>query len=214
MITAMPLPFAADALVPHLSAESFNYHHGKHFQAYIKTTNDLIAATPAATHDLETIVSDAANAALFNAAGQVWNHGFFWASLSPPTPARPTGELAAAIDTAFGSFDAMAKAFVAAGTAEFGSGWVWLFSGTDGKLAIAATHDAMPIWAEQPATPLLVCDLWEHAYYLDWRNDRGAFLHAFITSLANWRLAQDQYAIAASDAAGWRYPVEPVPVTA
>ncbi len=207
MITIMPLPFAGDALAPHISAETFEYHHGKHFQAYINTTNDLIDATPDKAHDLETIVSNAGNAALFNAAGQVWNHGFFWASLSPPSDARPSGELAAAIDRDFGSFDAMAQEFVTAGTKEFGSGWAWLIAGTDGKLAITTTHDAMPAWVEQPVTPLLVCDVWEHAYYIDWRNDRGAFLRAFITTLANWPLAQDQYAVAASDAAGWRYPV-------
>ncbi|MFZ4381804.1 MAG: superoxide dismutase [Sandarakinorhabdus sp.] len=209
MIATMNLPFAADALAPHVSAETFEYHHGKHFAAYVEKTNELIAGTDDAEADLETIIDnadEADNVALFDAAGQAWNHGFFWASLAPPSDARPSGGLAAAISRDFGDFDAMAAAFVETGMAEFGSGWVWLVSDADGALSICSSHDALPVWIEQPVMPLLVCDVWEHAYYIDWRNDRGAFLQAFVTSLANWRLAEAQFSAAIADDAGWEYP--------
>jgi len=215
MITLMPLPFAADALAPHISAETFAYHHGKHFAAYVTKTNELIAGTDDADADLETIVDnadEADNVALFDAAGQAWNHGFFWASLAAPpsdmpSDARPGGGLAEAMARDFGGFDAMAAQFVKTGTAEFGSGWVWLVSDADGALSICSTHDALPVWVEQPVMPLLVCDVWEHAYYIDWRNDRGAFLKAFMGDLANWRHAEAQFAAAIADDAGWQYPV-------
>ncbi len=214
MIPAMTLNFAADALAPHVSAETFAYHHGKHFAAYIKAANGLIAGTPAANLDLEAIVRNAqqaGNTALFNAAGQVWNHGFFWASLSPPGTDPPAGALTAAIDRDLGGFAAMATAFIAVGAGQFGSGWVWLVSGSDGRLAIIATADAVPAWIEHEVTPLLVCDVWEHAYYIDWRNDRGGFLKAFIHSLANWPLAQDQYGAATHATKSWQYPAERMP---
>lgn len=209
MISLMPLPFAADALSPHISAETFAYHHGKHFAAYVNKTNELTADADDPDADLESIVDaadEADNIALFNAAGQAWNHGFFWASLAPPSDARPAGELAAAIDRDFGSFDAMAEAFVKTGVAEFGSGWTWLVSDADGTLSIISTHDGIPVWIEHPVLPLLVCDVWEHAYYVDWRNDRGGFLKAFISQLANWSHAQSQYAAARADDIGWLYP--------
>jgi superoxide dismutase, Fe-Mn family len=217
MITAMPLNFAANALSPDISADTFAHHHGKHFAAYIKTANKLIAGTPAADLDLEAIVrmaERAGNTALFNAAGQVWNHGFFWASLSPPGTGRPAGALATAIERDFGSFDKLASQFIAAGTGQFGSGWVWLVAGGDGRLSVMSTPDAMPVWIEHMATPLLVCDVWEHAYYLDWHSDRGSFLKAFIAKLANWTLAQDQYAAAIGAQGEWCYPAERALVTA
>lgn len=209
MISLMPLPFAPDALSPHVSAETFAFHHGKHFAGYVNKTNELIADADDPDADLESIVDaadEADNIALFNAAGQAWNHGFFWASLAPPSAARPTGDLAAAIERDFGSFDAMAEQFVKTGVAEFGSGWTWLVSDADGGLSITSTHDGMPVWIEEPVLPLLVCDVWEHAYYVDWRNDRAGFLKAFIQQLANWELAQAQYAAALADEVGWLYP--------
>lgn len=209
MITLMPLPFAAGALAPHVSAETFDYHHGKHFAAYVAKANELIEGSDDADADLETIIDnadEADNIALFNAAGQAWNHGFFWASLAPPSDARPSGGLAKAIARDFGDFDAFAAAFVTAATAQFGSGWAWLVSDADGALSICTTDDALPVWIEQPVMPLLVCDVWEHAYYIDWRNDRGGFLKAWVHSLANWPLAQAQYAAALADETGWLYP--------
>lgn len=209
MISLMPLPFAADALAPHVSAETFQYHHGKHFAAYVTKTNEMIANTDDTDADLETIVDnadEADNIALFNAAGQAWNHGFFWASLAPPSDARPAGALAEAIVRDFGDFDAMAAEFVKVGTAQFGSGWAWLVSDADGGLSICSTDDALPVWIEQPVMPLLVCDVWEHAYYVDWRNDRGGFLKAFVGNMANWSLAEAQYAAALADEVGWLYP--------
>lgn len=209
MITTMPLPFPADGLEPDISGETFEHHHGRHFQAYIDKVNELIAGTAHAGRNLETIIRHAADAGetgLFNAAGQTWNHGFFWASLSPATDTRPGSALAAAITRDFGSFDAMAAQFITTGAGQFGSGWAWLVADADGRLALQATHDAMPAWIERAVTPLLVCDVWEHAYYIDWRNDRGGFLKTFINSRANWALADGQYAAATGGGTAWRYP--------
>lgn len=207
MIAMMPLPFASDALAPHVSAETFDYHHGKHFVAYVAKTNELIADTPLDGMDLEGVIAAAdAQPGLFNAAAQAWNHGFFWASLTPRAGARPGEALHRAIVRDFGSFDAMAAQFVAAGAGEFGSGWAWLVATADGRLQILSTHDAMPAWVETGHVPLLVCDVWEHAYYIDWRNDRGGFLAAFINGLANWAMADAQYHAACHGQTAWRYP--------
>lgn len=207
MIAMMPLPFASDTLEPHVSAETFDYHHGKHFAAYVAKTNELIADTPLDRMDLEGVIAAADDQpALFNAAAQVWNHGFFWASLAAAPGTQPGDALSQAITRDFGGFDAMAAQFIAAGTGQFGSGWAWLVADADGRLRILSTHDAMPAWVETGHLPLLVCDVWEHAYYIDWRNDRGAFLAEFINGMANWVLADAQYRAACHNAHGWRYP--------
>lgn len=207
MITMMPLPFAGDALAPQVSAETFEYHHGKHFAAYLAKTNELIAGTPLDGLDLESVIAAADDRpGLFNAAAQAWNHGFFWSSLTATPGARPGEALSQAIARDFGSFDTMAAQFVAAGAGQFGSSWAWLVADAEGRLHCMSTHDAMPAWVETSHAPLLVCDVWEHAYYIDWRNDRGAFLAAFINGLANWALADAQYKAACNGGTGWRYP--------
>mgnify|MGYP000168021894 FL=1 len=183
------LPFAKDALAPHMSADTFDYHHGKHHNAYVVKGNELLAEAGIDESDLVQLVHESAKigGALFNNVGQHYNHSFFWNSLSPNGGGAPTGEIAARIDADFGSFDEFKAQFVAGGVGQFGSGWVWLVE-RDGKLAIEKSANA-----ETPLTtgakPLLVCDVWEHAYYLDFQNRRPDFLASFIDNLVNWEFA-------------------------
>ena len=183
------LPFAKDALAPHMSADTFDYHHGKHHNAYVVKGNELLAEAGIDKSDLVQLVHESAKigGALFNNIGQHYNHSFFWNSLSPNGGGAPTGEIAARIDADFGSFDEFKAQFVAGGVGQFGSGWVWLVE-RDGKLAIEKSANA-----ETPLTtgakPLLVCDVWEHAYYLDFQNRRPDFLASFIDNLVNWEFA-------------------------
>lgn len=188
-IAQSPLKFARDALEPVMSKETFDYHYGKHHAAYVKTANDLTAGTKYEAMSLDELVRAAkadGQAKLFNNAAQAWNHDFFWASLTDAYKAPPKA-LAAAIDEAFGSFDKFKEAFVAKGVGHFGSGWVWLIA-EGGKLSLDDTHDADTPLAHGK-TAILVCDVWEHAYYLDARNDRKAYLESFIAKLANFEHA-------------------------
>lgn len=195
-ITQSELKFARDALEPVMSKETFDYHYGKHHAAYVKTANDLTAGTKYENLDLDALVRAAkadGQTKLFNNAAQAWNHDFFWASLTPRyTP--PGKALAAAIDAAFGSFDKFREAFVARGIGHFGSGWVWLIA-SDGKLSLEDSHDADTPLAHGK-TAILVCDVWEHAYYLDARNDRKGYLENFISRLANFEHAAALFAAA------------------
>ena len=183
------LPFAKDALAPHMSGDTFDYHHGKHHDAYVVKGNELLAEAGIDASDLVQLVHETAKigGALFNNVGQHYNHSFFWNSLSPEGGGAPTGEIAARIDADFGSLDEFKAQFVAGGVGQFGSGWVWLVE-RDGKLAIEKSANA-----ETPLTtgakPLLVCDVWEHAYYLDFQNRRPDFLASFIDNLVNWDFA-------------------------
>ena len=185
--TLPALPYASDALAPHLSAETLSFHHGKHHNAYVTNLNNLIAGTPYAELDLHAIIvkSKAEGAqGIFNNAAQHFNHSFYWESLSPTGGGVPTGKVAAAIDASFGSFDAFKEQFTKAAATHFGSGWAWLVKGADGKLAVTSTHDAdSPVAHGQ--IPLLTCDVWEHAYYIDYRNVRANYIAGF-WNLANW----------------------------
>ena len=205
MITPMPLPFARDAIVPQMSPETFEYHYDLHYMAYVNKTNHIAANQ---TGPLEDIIRKAQGSSdvLFQAPGQTWNHAFFWMSLAPEQGGSPSGPLADAIVRDFGSQDAFCEAFVKTGAGQFGSGWCWLIADANGALSLATTHDAMPVWIEHGATPLLVCDVWEHAYYIDWRNDRGGFLEAFIGERANWAFAERQYDAALTGKGQWSYP--------
>lgn len=187
-ISLMPLPYAADALAPAISAATLEVHHGKHHKGYVDKTNAAIAGGPQADASLEAIVAAArgTDPGLFNNAAQTWNHGFYWASLAP-AGGKPTGELARAIDSAFGSHGALVEQLATRGAGHFASGWVWLVS-TAGKLSIAETHDADTL-ADGAANPLLVIDLWEHAYYLDRQNLRPDYLKAVLDRLVNWDFA-------------------------
>ncbi len=180
------LPYAQDALEPYISKETLMYHHGKHHAAYVKNLNQLIQDTPFANASLDQIVLQS-EGGVFNNAAQVWNHTFYWHSLSPQGGDAPTGALADAIDHAFGSFGAFKQQFTEAGMKRFGSGWVWLVKTAAGELDIVTTGNAgNPL--TDGLTPLLTCDVWEHAYYIDTRNDRGQYLSNF-WQLVNWDFA-------------------------
>ncbi|MDR0711713.1 MAG: superoxide dismutase [Prevotellaceae bacterium] len=177
------LPYALDALAPKISKQTMELHYGKHLQAYVNNLNALIAGTPFENVDLETIVKHS-NGAIFNNAAQVWNHTLYFNQLSPAPQAKPSGKLAEAISKSFGSFDAFKEQFNKAAAGLFGSGWVWLVRNADGSLAITQEANAgNPLRSGQHA--LIGCDVWEHAYYLDYQNRRADHLNAFWEAL-NW----------------------------
>ena len=205
--TLPPLPYDYGALAPTLSAETMRTHHDKHHAAYVKKLNKLVAEGRARGSTLEAIVRadyPKAEPAVFNNSGQAWNHAFFWECMAP-TPTSPGAALSAAIDRDFGGATALGERFVKAGKGQFGSGWVWLVSRGD-KLEVATTHDAGTPITEDGVTPLLTCDVWEHAYYLDYKQDRGEFLRKWFGAVANWAFAGRQYAAARGEGEGWRYP--------
>lgn len=178
-----PLPYAREALEPHISAETIDYHYGKHHQTYVTNLNNQIKGSELEDAPLETIVRKA-QGGMFNNAAQVWNHNFYWQCLSPDGGGAPSGRLAEAIDKAFGSFEAFKEEFTKLSIGTFGSGWGWLVQRPDGSLGLVSTSNAAtPITGED--TPLLTCDVWEHAYYIDYRNARPKYLEAF-WSVVNW----------------------------
>ena len=181
--TLPDLPYPMDALEPHISRETLEYHYGKHHRTYVEKLNGLIEGTEFADSSLEDIIRGSSGG-VFNNSAQVWNHTFYWHCLSPNGGGRPSGDLAKAIDDAFGSFDDFQKEFSDKATTLFGSGWAWLVQKPDGKLAIVQTGNAeTPLTGED--TPLMTCDVWEHAYYIDYRNARPKYLEAF-WKLVNW----------------------------
>ncbi|HVJ39304.1 MAG TPA: Fe-Mn family superoxide dismutase [Stenotrophomonas sp.] len=182
-IELTPLPYDRAALAPHLSAETLDYHHGKHQRAYVERLNELIAGTEFADLALEEIVRRA-QGSLFNQAAQVWNHEFYWQCLRPRGGGEPGGTLGEKIIQAFGDASLLREEFNRRAMATFGSGWVWLVQRADGNLALLSTSNAStPLTGED--TPLLACDVWEHAYYIDYRNGRAQYLDAF-WKLVNW----------------------------
>ena len=186
------LPYAMDALKPHLSAETLEYHHGKHHATYVNNLNNLIKGTPNEGKSLEDIIKTAPSGGFFNNAAQHFNHSFYWKSLAAKAGGQPKGAVADAIKSGFGNFDEFKKKFTEAATTHFGSGWAWLVRKPDGSLAIEATHDAgTPLTSGNK--PLLTCDVWEHAYYIDYRNARPRYLEAF-WNLVNWEFASDNLA--------------------
>lgn len=207
MFTLPKLPYAYAALEPTLSADTLHTHHDKHHRAYVDKTNDLAGKAGLDGRPLEEVVREASrkgDKALFNNAAQAWNHAFFWDCMTAKsTP--PSGALKAAIDKAFGGLPAFKDAFAAEGVGHFGSGWVWLVTGSDG-LKVISTHDADDTLVKDGLFPLLVCDLWEHAYYLDYKNDRKAFLTAWLDKIANYGFAEKQFAAADGAGDGFRYP--------
>ncbi|KAA3627731.1 MAG: superoxide dismutase [Proteobacteria bacterium] len=185
--TLPPLPYEKNALEPHISAETLDFHHGKHHNTYVVNLNNLIKDTEFANATLEEIIRKAPAGGLFNNAAQVWNHTFYWNSLSPNGGGAPSGALATGIDKAFGSLDAFKEAFTKAAVTQFGSGWAWLVKNANGGLEIVQTGNAgNPMTNGQ--TPLLTCDVWEHAYYIDYRNARPKYVEAF-WNLVNWDFA-------------------------
>ena len=185
------LPYAKDALAPHISAETLDYHYGKHHNAYVVNLNNMVADTDMADMSLEEIVMNS-DGGIFNNAAQVWNHTFYWNCLSPNGGGAATGAIADAIESTFGSFAEFKQAYTDACITNFGSGWTWLVKNSEGKLAIVKTSNAgCPL--TDGVTPLLTCDVWEHAYYVDYRNARPAYVDAF-WNLVNWDFVNANYA--------------------
>jgi len=177
------LPYAKNALEPHISAETLEYHHDKHHAAYVNNLNNLIPGTEFEKMSLEDIVKNAPPGGIFNNAAQIWNHTFYFAGLSPDGGGEATGPVAKAIDTAFGSFAEFKEKFSKSAATNFGSGWTWLVKNKSGSLEIVNTHDADS--ALKTATPLLTIDVWEHAYYVDKRNARPAYIESW-WNVVNW----------------------------
>jgi Fe-Mn family superoxide dismutase len=206
---ALPeLPYGYDALAPFVSADTLRTHHDKHHKTYVDKANELAAKAGLTGRRLEEVVREAHKAGdkkLFNNAAQAWNHAFFWECMRPPGGAAPSGDLVRAINEAFDDLDALKDAFVEEGFGHFASGWVWIVTGSEG-LKVISTHDAEDTLVREGAFPLLVCDLWEHAYYLDYKNDRKAFLERWFDNVANWDFAAAQLAAADGKGDGFRYP--------
>lgn len=177
------LPYELNALEPHISKETLEYHYGKHHQTYVTNLNNLIKDGAFADMSLEEIIKQSSEG-VFNNAAQVWNHSFYWNCLSPKGGGQPTGKLANAINSTFGSFDKFKEEFTKKAITTFGSGWAWLVKNSDGTLALVSTSNAgTPMTSNQ--TALLTCDVWEHAYYIDYRNARPKYVEAF-WNLVNW----------------------------
>ena len=186
------LPYAKDALGPHVSANTLDFHYGKHHQTYMTNLEKALAGTADAGKSLEEVVRSSSGG-IFNNAAQVWNHAFYWHSMSGSSSA-PSSDLATAINRDFGSMDALKSALSEAGATQFGSGWAWLVSDPDGKLSVTKTGNAQTPITDSSAIALLTIDVWEHAYYLDYQNRRPAYLGAFLDNLANWAFASENYA--------------------
>ncbi len=187
-----PLPYAQDALEPHISAETLEYHYGKHHKTYVDKLNGLAEGSDLAGKSLEEIIKTS-EGGVFNNAAQIWNHTFYWHCLSPNGGGAASGAVAAAIDAAFGSFDAFKEEFNTAAANNFGSGWTWLVKKADGSVAIVSTSNAATPLTDDSVTPLLTVDVWEHAYYIDYRNSRPNYLAAF-WELVNWEFVNENFA--------------------
>jgi Fe-Mn family superoxide dismutase len=195
---ALPeLPYAKDALAPRISPEAFSFHHGKHHNAYVNNLNTLLNGHPLADLPVEQLLARVAEidasvrTKVFNNAAQHFNHSFYWKSLRPASASTPGGAFLAAVNKTFGSLDALKDAFTKESVGHFGSGWGWLVKEKDGSLKVVGTHDAgTPLTSGQ--VPLLTCDVWEHAYYIDYRNDRAAYLKNF-WEIANWEFAEKNF---------------------
>jgi Fe-Mn family superoxide dismutase len=210
MIKLPELAFVPEALEPAMSAATLRTHHDKHHAAYVKKTNGFLeergGATPSTLEAIVRLALKEKDQKLFNNAAQAWNHGFFWQSLSPEAQQGPRDGLSRAIEKKFGSLDDFAEQFATQGEGHFGSGWLWLIADAEGGVDLRTTHDAQTPIADGQLTPLLTCDLWEHAYYLDYKNERRKFIEAFYSKIANWRFAESQYQAARDGAQTWTYP--------
>ncbi|MCP5386876.1 MAG: superoxide dismutase [Novosphingobium sp.] len=205
--TLPPLPYGYQDLQPHLGEETLHVHHDRHHAKYVENLNHLLSGQSLAPTSLEDVIRSAArtgNAALFNNAAQAWNHSFFWESMTPRS-AGPEGRLAEAIVKTFGSPEKLRERFIAAGLGQFGSGWVWIVA-RNGVLEVLSTHDAQTPISDTTTIPLLTCDVWEHAYYIEHRQDRAAWLTDWWSKLANWRFAEKQFAAATGQGSLWSFP--------
>ena len=202
------LPYGYDALEPSVSQTTMRTHHDKHHKTYVDNTNKMLEEAGSKPASLEAVIrsadGDASKKKLFNNAAQAWNHAFFWECMTPAKH-EPSESLTAAIDRAFGSKEELKKKFVEEGAGHFASGWAWLVI-ERGELKVISTHDAATTVTMDAVTPLLVCDVWEHAYYLDYKNDRKSFLEKWFDTVANWAFASDQFAAALGEGEPYRYP--------
>jgi superoxide dismutase, Fe-Mn family len=186
-----PLPYEKNALAPHLSSETLEYHYAKHHQAYVTKLNELIVGTPFEKQGLDEIILSS-QGPVFNNAAQAWNHAFYWRCMKPGGGGQPTGDLAEALKRDFGSYEKFVEAFSTAASNEFGSGWTWLVLGKDKRLAVVNEPDAdLPMKHGQKG--LLTLDVWEHAYYIDYRNARPKYIEAFLKHLVNWGFASENF---------------------
>lgn len=190
--TLPELPYAMDALAPHISQETLEYHYGKHHKTYVDKLNGLVPGTEFEGKSLEEVVK-ASSGGVFNNAAQIWNHSFYWNCLSPNGGGAASGAIADAINSAFGSFEKFQEAFNTSAANNFGSGWTWLVKQADGSVAIVNTSNAATPLTDEGVTPLLTVDVWEHAYYIDYRNSRPNYLEAF-WKLVNWEFVNGNFA--------------------
>ena len=189
--TLPDLPYSKDALAPHISSDTLDFHHGKHHKTYVDKANAALEGSSYDGSDLEATIKkswDAGDMGMFNNAAQIWNHTFYWNSMSPNGGGKPSGDIADAIDQSFGSYDKFVEEFKSAGVGQFGSGWAWLVV-KDGKLEVQKTPNAELPLAHGSGTALLTMDVWEHAYYLDYQNRRPDYIGAFLEHLVNWDFA-------------------------
>ena len=193
-----PLPYPDDGLAPVISSNTIGFHYGKHHKAYIDNLNSLVAGTDLAELPLEEVVRktarDAGRVAIFNNAAQAWNHAFYWKSMHPKGGGAPSGDVAARINDSFGDYAKFRQAFLSAATTQFGSGWAWLVQDESKTLKVVKTSNADTPMA-QGVKCLLTCDVWEHAYYLDYQNRRGDYVEAWLDKLTNWQFAEQQLAL-------------------
>jgi Fe-Mn family superoxide dismutase len=202
-----PLPYGLRELEPHLGEETLRIHHGRHHAKYVENLNRLLTDQDSGAASLEEVLraaNKAGQGALFNNAAQAWNHAFFWEGMTPQSSA-PDEPLAHAITKAFGSAETLRERFIAEGVGHFGSGWVWIVA-RGSELMVISTHDAKTPVADDGLIPLLTCDVWEHAYYIEHRQDRAAWLAVWWDKLANWRLAERQYRAALGQGVAWSFP--------
>ena len=192
MITLPALPYSNDALMPHISPETLEFHYGKHHKAYVDKLNQLIENTDFKNKTLEQIVTTAPAGPIFNNAAQVWNHTFYWNSMAPKAGGAPKGKVGEAINKAFGNFDAFKEKFNAAAVGQFGSGWAWLVKNASGGVEIVTTGNAETPLTKPGMKPLMTCDVWEHAYYIDYRNARPKYVEAF-WNLVNWNFVETNF---------------------
>lgn len=190
-ITLPPLPYELNALEPYISRETLEYHYGKHHQAYVTNLNNLLADHPLKSESLENIIKKS-EGPVFNNAAQVWNHSFYWQCLSPKHHQKPEGPLLKAIEQSFGSYAAFQEQFTKIAISTFGSGWAWLVRDKSGKLSLLSTSNAATPLTNPDLKPLLTCDVWEHAYYIDYRNARPKYVESF-WNIVNWSFVESEY---------------------
>jgi len=202
------LPYPSDALSPVLSDAQMRVHHDKHHAKYVENLNGVLAASGEKPATLEEVVHASfapRTPKTFNNSAQIWNHAFFWECMTPNGGGAPTGDLAAAIDAAFGDLAGLKTKFVDEGVNHFASGWAWLVA-RDGVLEVISTHDADTALVREGVTPLLTCDVWEHAYYVDYKQDRKGFLEQWFDKLVNWPFVEAQFAAAQGKGEGYSFP--------